>query len=96
MKTAQDFKEQAEKNKITWWNIHDCSMCGYPCGYLIHNGEVSYDNGCNCTGSENINPRTWEDIAGQYNMQSSPNIIQEYDKFWGFKPTQEASKEEDE
>lgn len=30
------------------WVLHECSMCGYPCGFDIREGRIYYDNGCDC------------------------------------------------
>ena len=29
--------------------IRNCGFCGYPCGYLFHDGKLYYDIGCDCT-----------------------------------------------
>jgi len=28
--------------------LHNCSFCKYPCGYLMINGKLHYDSGCDC------------------------------------------------
>lgn len=84
MKTVDDFKKAAKDKNITRWNINDCSICGYKCGFNISGDEVSYDPGCNCVwgGSES---RTWQDLADDYNMQTDKKFIKEMNEFWGFK-----------
>jgi len=87
LRTAEEFREQAKARNIKRWPIHDCSMCGYECGYLFNEaGEVAYDSGCDCVLSlgDRISPREWENVAEHYNMQSSENYIKEMDEFWGF------------
>ena len=85
MRTPLEFKEQSNKHGITYWKIHNCSMCGYECGFHIDGDSVGYDNGCHCTRkSLNISSREWEDVAEQYNMQSNSDVIREYDGFWKF------------
>lgn len=86
-KTPQQFKEQAQNLKILDWGLHNCSICDYPCGFLFNdNMEVYYDKGCNCTiGGPNIFPRTWEDVAQHYNMQTAPIVINKMNEYWGFK-----------
>jgi hypothetical protein len=32
-------------------HVHDCSICGYPCGFIIENNQLVYDHGCLCTGN---------------------------------------------
>lgn len=84
MRSGDDFKKQAVKLNITKWPMHDCSICGYPCGYLFRGDEVFYDSGCDCVNYTNIQPRNWEDVAEHYNMQSHPDVIKKMDEFWGF------------
>jgi hypothetical protein len=87
MRTEEEFKKQVEVKEITFWPHHDCSICGYVCGYHFKNGHVGYDNGCYCTGrsyGENITSRTWSDLAEAYNIQTHPEVISEMDEFWGF------------
>lgn len=84
MKTGLDFKNAVEKHGITEWHIHNCSICGYDCGYRFINGDVYYDNGCYCTCGENLNSRTWDDVANQYNMQDNTNVIAKMDKLFKF------------
>ena len=85
MKTAEDFKRQAKLKNIVWWGIHECSMCGYGCGYKIDGDNLYYDNGCDCSYGGGPEPRNWENLASHYNMQSSEKYKKEMDKFWGFK-----------
>ena len=68
--------------------IHRCSMCDYPCGYVIAGiDNIYYDNGCYCTNCSGAYERSYEDIAEDYNMQSQPNSITEnIEEFFKFKP----------
>lgn len=84
MKNVEDFKRQVKAKNITYWHIHDCSLCGYGCGYHFINDEVYYDNGCYCTNGKNLNPRSWEDLAESYNMQTNEGYIKKMDDFFGF------------
>lgn len=85
MKTAIDFKNAAIRKEIKRWDIHNCSMCNYACGYVIDNDRVFYDSGCDCTyRGQNLSPRSFEDIADHYNMQSNETVIQRMNEFWGF------------
>lgn len=84
MKEAKEFKEQATKNNIKEWRIHDCSICGYPCGYIFEEDRVLYDSGCDCSyGGESL--RDWDDVAEHYNMQTNEDVIKKMNLFWGFK-----------
>ncbi len=84
MKTVNDFKRQVKAKNITRWLIHDCSMCGYHCGYYFDGDKVEYDNGCGCS-MQPRSPRTWDSVAEHYNMQTNKKGIKKMDEFWGFK-----------
>ena len=80
IKTTEELKTQAREKGITRWKIHNCSMCGYPCGYIINGDIVQYDSGCNCVQGE-LQERSWEDLAETYNRnqpENNPQIKQEY------------------
>lgn len=85
-KSGNDFKEAATKIKPNKWIIHHCSICNYPCGYVFSSNyeHVGYDSGCDCVSYENIQPRSWDDLAAQYNVQNNEEYIKEMNKFWGF------------
>lgn len=87
MKTAKDF-EDVIKNRgpqFQQWNIHDCSICGYPCGYVFENGHVRYDSSCDCVKyGSSIKYRTYQEIADHYNMEDHVDCIKEMNKYWGF------------
>lgn len=88
----EEFRDAVMTKGITQWPIHRCSICGYQCAYLFNyaDAEVMYDAGCDCVIRWPM-PRTWADVAAQYNMQSHPPVIAAYDAFWGFGgvPTEE-------
>lgn len=67
--TVEELKQAIKDKGITRWIIHECSMCGYPCGYYFCGDIVKYDSGCDCVGYINISERTWEEVVNQYNMQ---------------------------
>lgn len=72
IKTTQELKEQVHKIGLKRWNIHECSMCGYSCGYVIQGDEVSYDAGCNCSFNP-PQPREWEDLTRAFNQNQPEN-----------------------
>lgn len=90
IRTIEEFKKQAKEKNITRWDIHDCSMCGYWCGYEIRGDIVTYDSGCDCVwGGEHTS--SWEELAESYNQntpEKNPLISEKYtketDDFWGF------------
>jgi hypothetical protein len=85
-RTAVEFEEQATRHDIKEWDSHDCIMCGYMGKFVFLEGKVYYDPGCHCIGKghgENLELRTWEEIADQYNMQDDEWKMK-YDEFWKF------------
>jgi len=83
MKTAEDFKKQAELKNITFWESHKCGICGVPVGTEIENGEASYRSACDCGWSPN-HSHGWDNVAKRYNMQTNEKVIKQMDAFWGF------------
>ena len=91
MKTAEQFREQAIKLGLHYWEHHTCAICGEPVGYYFFaypNYEVVFDSGCGCTFGSNPHPSSWEDVAEFYNMQTNPDIINIMDKFWQWEETE--------
>jgi len=92
IKTADELKQQAIAKNITFYPVHNCSMCGYQCGYVIENDKVGYDSGCDCTyNAGGIELRDWDDLARSYNMNQpennsriSPKFLDELNKTWQF------------
>jgi hypothetical protein len=91
MKKGEDFQKAVEEHGIEYWPIHECSICGYECGFIFNLmtnrclQPVSYDRGCNCTRTYHIEPRTWEHVASLYNLNvNNPTVKKEYDEFWKF------------
>lgn len=84
-RTAKDFKERAEKEKMIGWHLRNCSICKSPIGYIFKEGSVYFDSSCNCSLIK-TEPRlkSWEDIEAFYNMQSEAVKVG-MDKDWGFK-----------
>lgn len=81
LKTVEELKEQAQKIGLTRYPVHNCSMCGYPCGYNIHGDNVEYDSGCDCVTYQNIQPRSWEELTKTYNMnqpENNPKISKQF------------------
>ncbi len=91
IKTSDELRAQAQYKGITKWTIHSCSMCGYPCGYIIDGDTVAYDSGCDCVTYTNIKPRSWDDLAEAYNLNQpennpviEPAYLDKLDKVWQF------------
>lgn len=87
-KTAEDFRQQAIRLNLGYWEHHTCAVCGCPVGYYFFRWpgyEVVFDSGCGCSRRENIHPSSWEEVADHYNMQKNPEVIEEMDRFWRWK-----------
>ncbi len=87
MRTAEEFKQIAIDKEITYWQVHECSICKYKLGFIFFQfkgDDVVYDHGCHCLSKMNMTRRTWEDVAKQYNCKTFPATIAEYNDFWGF------------
>lgn len=82
---AEAFRKAQKEKNISRWAIHDCSICGYQCGYVFRGDDVFYDSGCNCTNFDGFQLRSFADVASHYNMQRNPDYIKKMDEFWGFK-----------
>lgn len=85
---AKDFREAAIERKIDYWPIHDCSICGYECGFLFfqyEEAEVVYDNGCDCTRRYIKSARNWDNVAELYNIaKENEEVMKKYNEHWGF------------
>lgn len=83
--TAERFKAQAESRSLTFWPIHECSICGVWVGFVFKNGQSCYDSACSCVPfATNYHSYGWQFVADMYNMQTDPEIIARFDKYWGF------------
>lgn len=84
-RTAVEFQAQAATRGIDYWPQRRCSICGYELAYVFCGSHVGFDSGCGCGPTRSrIQPRDWDSVAEQYNRQTNPNVIAEYDRFWGF------------
>lgn len=58
--TFEQFKSAIKKNN--YFHIRNCSICGYPCGFLYDGEQLCYDSGCDCTGRYVITPRNEDEL----------------------------------
>lgn len=72
MVTGEQVKQAVMKAGITRIDHHDCGGCGYMTAYLIENGDLYFDPGCDCSryGRSPPEPRSWDSAAGWINMQA--------------------------
>ncbi len=85
-RTPEEFKEAAKRIKPRRWHMHDCSICGYQCGYIFEDNPelVFYDSGCKCVMYRTVRPSSWESVANHYNIQDNDEVIKDMNNFWGF------------
>lgn len=69
--TTQQVKEAVEKAGLTRIDHHDCGGCGYMTAYLVRDGQLYFDHGCDCgRGGYNVRPADWSEAAEYINMQT--------------------------
>ncbi|HWV44070.1 hypothetical protein [Pseudorhodoplanes sp.] len=83
MITAEQVKAAVEAAGITRIEHHDCGMCGYMTAYLVEDGKLYFDPGCDCRWAGAPEPRDWRDAADWINMQSQPDIKARLAKAFG-------------
>ena len=84
-RTGNEFREQAIKLNLHYWENHKCSICNESIGYYFFaypSYEVVFDSGCGCSSGYNPQPSSWGEVARFYNMQTNPDVIEKMDEFW--------------
>lgn len=86
-KTRIDFQVVAFNLHPPAWPVRNCSLCNYELSYVFDQTweHVGFDSGCYCSNTKNINQCSWDRLAEFYNMQTDKEVIEEMNKFWGFK-----------
>lgn len=85
MKSPDDFARAVSERQLSRFNLRDCSMCGYPVGYVFGAGRIAIDTGCDCvTYGPVITETEWESLADHYNRQKNPEYIAQMDAYFGF------------
>jgi len=71
MVTAEQVKDAVQKAGIDRIDHHDCGGCGYMTAYLVNDGKLYFDPGCDCSryGPRYPDERDWQDAADWINMQ---------------------------
>lgn len=69
--TAEQVRDAVAAAGIKQIDHHDCSGCGYMTAYLVHDGRLYFDAGCDCSryGRAEPRPADWEEAADWINMQ---------------------------
>lgn len=101
LKTTEQLKEQAKKIDLHFFPVHECSVCGYSCGYRISGDfeSVGYDSGCYCVSDINVSPSSWEELTNTYNLNQPENnskitksYLKELNDIWKFEDVAEELK----
>lgn len=69
--TGDEVKEILQKRNATFIPWHNCSICDFEIGYVMEGEAVYFKLGCGCIDYGVLEPRTFDDIAGSYNMQDN-------------------------
>ena len=80
--TFDDMKKAVIERGISFLPFHQCSMCGYMCGYIIHEGEVEYDTGCYCVNSTTLRSSHWDEVYRSYAVQNE-EVKKQMLRDWG-------------
>jgi hypothetical protein len=69
--TGEQVKAACEKGGLTRIDHHDCGGCGYMTAYIVEDGELYFDAGCDCSryGPAPFRPCGWGAAADWINMQ---------------------------
>ncbi len=82
---ASFFEKQVIDQNMSKWNMHDCSLCDYKCGFVFKlkgdKVKVYYDSGCHCSRSS-LRLDTFDNVIKHIEIQSNEKIITEYAKYW--------------
>lgn len=86
MPTPSEFKFAARVHNIDHWELHNCTFCGYRCGFIFVNEKVYYDHGCYCSVKQKLRNSDWAEVADWFNIQTNETVLKNFNKFWGFIP----------
>lgn len=85
-RTSDEFKDAVKKNNLKKYKLRECSICGTPLYYRFVDGQVLFNSSCACVPDESPDQmRSYQEIADLYNSQSSKEVIDSLDKYFGFK-----------
>jgi len=82
MVTAEQVKTAAIAAGLTYIPHHDCGGCGAWVAHSIQDGNLFFEPGCDCSWSP-PEPREWQSIADEINMQSSEEWKGKVMQRWG-------------
>lgn len=74
--SAEWIEEQVLGHGYTKLLVHNCALCGYPCGYRFSSAHgVEYDHGCWCNSVNIVTTNgSFQHIADLFAIQGSDEI----------------------
>ena len=83
--SADTVRQTVRDYGIQWWNLRECSLCGSSIGYMFapEASAVAFNSNCDCTRYHSApEERDFENVAHQFNMQTTPGVAQQmWDEF---------------
>lgn len=84
--TPEQVKEACLAAGLTRVVAHNCSICGYPCAYIIDGEQLFYDIGCDCTARPStLEARDWSSASSWINVQQTDEGKQRVAEKFGLK-----------
>lgn len=72
---VERLKEVCQTKRIRW-DLHNCSLCDVPVGYIFQGGNAYFDSMCDCSWVyHDPEPRTWEDVESTISMNIDHDIV---------------------
>jgi hypothetical protein len=81
-KLPDDFIEIVEIKKIKSWSVDNCTKCNYPFYFMFRQGNVFYDDSCDCIDRDKSRKSTWGEVAETFNNTKSEELAEKYHQFW--------------
>jgi hypothetical protein len=81
-KLPDDFMEIVEIKKIKAWAVNACSICNEPFYFMFRQGNVYFDDTCECSPRDKSRNSSWGEVAKVYNSQQDPVLVKKYFLFW--------------
>lgn len=75
-------RESVEKNNITYWPFHECSICGEMVGFYFYMGKVIWDGSCACSSRFGPRETNYSEIVNIYNENKSDDFRNNFLKFF--------------
>ena len=81
-KLPDDFMEIVEIKKIRAWPVNSCGKCDVPFYFMFRQGNVFYDDSCDCFDRDKSRKSSWGEVAKVFNNPDSIDLAKKYEEFW--------------